>query len=387
MTKKISILGSTGSVGRQALDVVEHHGYAVELLSANGSVTAMEAQCRRYRPTVAAMYSDAAARDLALRLSDTDIRVVGGHDALLDAITSARSDVTVNAISGAVGLLPSLAVIEKGERLALANKETLVIAGEYVMERARYRGTQILPVDSEHCAIHQCIKDTPPTNIRRILLTASGGPYFGKTRDALAGVTREDTLRHPTWAMGDRITVDSATLMNKGFEVIEAAHLFSQDPSHIDVIVHRESIIHSAVEYIDNTVLAQMAGPDMRACVQYALDYPTRNPGVVSPLDLVAIGRLSFYAPDTETFPLLSLASRALSLGGGMGAVLNAADEVAVGSYLAGEISLLALMDTVVRVFEDSTDARSASSLDELLAVDQHTREKTRRAISLLKVK
>ena len=314
--------------------------------------------------------ADAAGRD-------DDVRVLGGTAALLDAVREADSDVTLNAISGAAGLLPSLAVLEKGERLALANKETLVVAGETVMACAKRTGAEILPVDSEHCAIHQCIgadKDA----VRRILLTASGGPFFGSTRERLATATREDTLRHPTWSMGARITVDSATLMNKGFECIEAAHLFSVDIDRVEVIVHRESIIHSAVEYIDNTVLAQMAVPDMRACVQYAIDYPTRREASIAPLDLIRLGSLSFYAPDTDTFPLLPLAARAMRLGGGMGAVLNAADEVAVAAHLAGRLSLLSLMETVEHVFEDSLDARTVTALDGLLEVDQHTRERTR---------
>lgn len=381
MTKKISILGSTGSVGQQALDVVSHHGYHVELLSGCDNVALMEQQCRIYHPRSAVMCNESAARDLAVRLCDTKTRVFGGRDALTDTIMHTSSDVTLNAISGAAGLLPSLAVLEKGERLALANKETLVVGGARVMELARRTGAEILPVDSEHCAIHQCIGNDPRA-VRRILLTASGGPYFGKTRAELALATRDDTLRHPTWAMGARITVDSATLMNKGFEMIEAAHLFSLDIDRIEVIVHRESIIHSAVEYIDNTVLAQMAVPDMRACVQYAIDYPHRREATVAPLDLVALGRLSFFAPDTETFPLLSLANRAMHLGGGMGAVLNAADEIAVGAYLEGRTSLISLMDAVVQVFENSLDARTATSVEDLLEVDRCTRHRTREYIA-----
>ncbi len=385
MAKQISILGSTGSVGRQALDVVSHRGYRVELLSGNANVSLMEQQCRTYQPRAVVMCHEEAARDLAVRLSDTETRVFAGQHALMDAIMNAESDVTLNAISGAAGLLPSLAVLEKGERLALANKETLVVGGARVMQLARRTGAEILPVDSEHCAIHQCI-GSDPRAVRRILLTASGGPYFGKTRAEISSATRDDTLRHPTWAMGARITVDSATLMNKGFEMIEAAHLFGVGIDSIEVIVHRESIIHSAVEYIDNTVLAQMAVPDMRACVQYAIDYPHRREATVAPLDLVALGRLSFFAPDVETFPLLSLANRAMHLGGGMGAVLNAADEIAVEAYLKGHISLISLMDTVVHVFENLLDARTASSVEDLLEVDRQTRERTREYIAALSV-
>ena len=377
MTKTVSILGATGSVGRQALDVVSMRGHRVELLSANENVALAEQLCRRHRARMVVMCSEDAARDLAVRLADTDVRVLGGSEALLDAIRGAQSDVTVNAVSGAAGLLPSLAVLEKGERLALANKETLVVAGAHVMDVARRTGAEILPVDSEHCAIHQCMGASPRA-VRRILLTASGGPYFGFSREQLAAATHEDTLRHPTWSMGARITVDSATLMNKGFEMMEAAHLFSVDIDRVEVIVHRESIIHSAVEYIDNTVLAQMAVPDMRACVQYAIDYPNRMEAAVAPLDLIGLGRLSFFEPDTDTFTLLPLAVRAMQLGGGMGAVLNAADEVAVQAHLRGELSVLSLMDTVRAVFEDSLDARFAASLDALLEVDRQTRERTR---------
>lgn len=370
--KTLAILGATGSVGRQALDVAEALGSPLALVSARSSVAAMEDTVRRHSPRVAVMTDPAAARELSVRVADTDTRVRSGADALLDAIGECAADVYVNAILGSDGLLPSLAVLERGARLALSNKESMVVAGELVKAAARRTGAEILPVDSEHSAIFQCLAGGAHREVRRLLLTASGGPFRGCDRARLAAVSRADTLAHPTWKMGEKITVDSATLVNKGFEIIEAVHLFDIPADRIEVLVHPESIIHSAVEYIDNTVMAELSVPDMRACVQYAVTYPAREPAVIPPLDLAALGRLTFERPDPLAFSGLSLAYRALSLGGAAPAVMNAADEVAVAAFLREEIGFLGITDLVGEVLEAVDPA--ATTLEEILARDAEAR-------------
>lgn len=377
MKKTISVLGATGSVGLQALDVARRHGHTVDFIAAGSNFKQMETLAREFMPRAVAMASPVAAAELSLRLRDTSVRVFSGESGILEGIATSHADVTVNAILGAAGLRPSLAVIETGRRLALANKETLVIAGEYVMARARECGCEILPVDSEHCAIHQSLT-RPLSEVRRLWLTASGGPFFGYTLEQLRGVSLSDTLAHPTWKMGSKITVDSATLMNKGFEILEASHLFGLPESKISVVVHRESIIHSLVEYIDNAILAELSVPDMRSPVQYAIDYPSRTEAVIAPLDLCTLGSLTFAPPDPVTFPLLSLAREAARIGGGMGAVLNAADEIAVEAHLKGEIPFLGIADTVISVFDRYRSAATATSPDELLLLDREVREVTR---------
>lgn len=370
----VAVLGSTGSVGRQTLEVAAHHGIRVDLLTARRDVATMEAQARAFLPTTVVMADEGAAGELRTRLADTPIRVLGGADAILHAIAESTAEVFLNAIVGEAGLLPTLAVIDTGRRLALANKESLVVAGELVMHHLRERGGELLPVDSEHSAIFQCLSGGTHSEVKRLLLTASGGPFFGKTRAELAHVRAADALAHPTWQMGAKITIDSATLMNKGFEIIEAAHLFRIDPARITVLVHRESIIHSAVEYIDNTVLAELSRPDMRACIQHALTYPRRMAGPLEPLDLFAVGSLTFHAPNTEVFPLLSLAKQAYIDGGAMPAVVNAANEEAVAAFLTGEMTFLQIADTVVETYARMGQAARAKSLDEILAMDREAR-------------
>lgn len=370
----IAVLGATGSVGTQALDVARQRGYRVDMISAHRSVEDMERLAREFCPSVAVMTDETAAKELRLRLADTQTRVAGGEDALLEAIAGCRAKTVVHSILGAAGLRPTLATIDAGKRLALANKESLVIAGDVVMERARAAGVEILPVDSEHCAIFQSLTSGKREEVKRLLLTASGGPFFGYSREQLSRVSAADTLRHPTWRMGKKITVDSATLMNKGFEIMEAAHLFSVDADHVDVVVHRESILHSAVEYIDNTVIGEFSVPDMRMCVQYAVDYPDRRPSEGKPLDLISLGRMTFFAPDTDTFPLLSLARRASLLGGGMGAVLNAADECAVDAFLKGALTFLDISDCVGYTFERCLAYREATTVEERFAADREAR-------------
>ena len=374
MTKTVAVLGATGSVGTQALDVALKRGYRVDLITANTDVVSCEALARQHRPRAVAMACPRAASDLRARLADTDIAVLAGEEGITEAIHSSTAECVINSILGKAGLIPSLAVIASGKRLALANKESLVIAGNIVMSEARRQGVEILPVDSEHSAIFQSLKSGRPEEIKSIILTASGGPFFGMSRSQLESVTLAQTLAHPTWKMGKKITVDSATLMNKGFEVVEAAHLFGVPADRIKVTVHRESILHSAVEYIDNSIIGEMSSPDMRSCVQYAVDYPCRMEAVCAPLDLFSIGKLTFAEPDEEAFPLLALARRSMTLGGAMPAVMNAADEVAVAAFLREELSFTGIYRVVSETFERLSSAKSATSLEQILAYDGEAR-------------
>ena len=380
MSKSIAILGATGSVGAQALSVAEKRGYEVDYISAAKNSASLEKYARRFKPRLVAMADEDAARDLKVRLADTDVKVLSGKEGILEGISMTRAQTVVNSIIGEAGLLPTLSVIENKKRLALANKESLVIAGDIVMKRAREAGVEILPVDSEHSAIFQSLFAGKREEIKRIILTASGGPFFGKSREELKLVTLADTLSHPTWKMGKKITVDSATLMNKGFEVIEAAHLFGVPAEKIKVVVHRESILHSAVEYIDNTVIGEFSVPDMRMCVQYAVDFPERAESVSDELDLVKIGSLSFFEPDAEAFPLLPLAARAMKLGGAMPAVLNAADEVAVSAFLSERIPFYAISEVVAEAFERMLGS-VGRSVEEIISCDRETRKITEKII------
>ena len=376
MKKKISVLGASGSVGTQALDVARKRGYEIDYISVGKNVKVAEAAAREFKVKYLAVEDARAFADLKCALSDTDVKILCGKEGILEGISLSDSECAVNSIIGEAGLLPSLAVIDAGKRLALANKESLVIAGDIVMSRARERGVEIIPVDSEHSAIFQSLKAGRRSEIKKIILTASGGPFFGRTREQLLKVTLADTLAHPTWKMGKKITVDSATLMNKGFEVIEAAHLFGVGADKIQVTVHRESILHSAIEYIDNALIGEFSVPDMRMCVQYAVDYPERMPSVADELDLFSVGKLTFMKPDEDAFPLLSLSKRAMLAGGAAPALLNAADEVAVGAFLSQGLSFLGISEVVSAVyFELEGRARSAGGLDEILSFDKEARE------------
>ena len=342
--KTITVLGSTGSVGRQALDVAEAGNMCVSAISAAGKLPALiEEQVRRYGPELCAVTDEAAAADLKVRLADTGVRIVSGKDAASQAAAYRSGETTVvNAVSGFAGLAPTLAAIEAGaRRVALANKESLVAAGELVMKKAAEHGTEILPVDSEHCAVFQCLFGGRENHgsVRRLILTASGGPFRGMEKEKIDAVTPELALAHPTWKMGAKITIDCATMMNKGLEVIEAARLFSFGADEISVVVHPQSIVHSMVEYIDGAVIAQMGVPDMRHCISYAVNYPNRAPSPVDRLDLTKIMRLEFFEPENEKFPLLPLAFRALRAGGTVPAFLSGANEAAVALFLGGAIS------------------------------------------------
>ena len=374
MKKTISILGATGSVGTSAVDVARKSSLNVDFISVDKNISGAEALVREFSIPTVAVRDEAAARSLKASLSDTDTRVLSGEEGILTGIMESKSDVTVNSILGMAGLKPTLAVIDAGKRLALANKESLVIAGDIVTSRAVSAGVEILPVDSEHSAIFQSLLAGKRSEIKRIILTASGGPFFGKAKDELKLVTPTLALAHPTWKMGKKITVDSATLMNKGFEIIEAAHLFGVGAEKIEVVVHRESILHSAIEYIDNSIIGEFSVPDMRSCVQYAVDYPDRTPAVIEPLDLFKVGSLSFMRPDYEAFPLLSLAKRAMTEGGAMGAVLNAADEVAVEAFLSEKLSFLGISDVVCETFERMLYAKELTSLEDIFCADAEAR-------------
>lgn len=344
------LLGASGSIGRQTLDVCASRGVALDALSVHRNVEALEQAVRRFAPRRAAVTDPAAYADAKVRLSDTGVTLYAGREGLGEMMADSPADTALNAIVGEAGLYPTLYAIENRKRLALANKESLVCGGAYVMEKVRRQGIPLLPVDSEHCAIHQCLKAGRREDVRELILTASGGPFFGYTPEALAKVTVADTLKHPTWSMGQKITVDSATLMNKGFELIEAAHLFGVGMDRISALIHRESIIHSMVRFADGIVIAQMGMPDMRSCIAYALFYPERSPVGIQALDLAAVGQLSFARPDEKTFPLLALAKAAFGRGGVIPAVLNAANEEAVAFFLAGKIGFCQISDIVSEV-------------------------------------
>ena len=339
MNKCISLLGSTGSIGRQSLEVIAASGMKVAALTANRDVARLEEQCRQFRPALAVMMDPAAAADLRLRLADTPIQVAQGMEGLVEAASLEEADTVLTAVVGMVGLRPTLAAVREGKRIALANKETLVCAGELVMEEAQIHGAEIVPVDSEHSAIFQCLQGCKDRGeVKRLILTASGGPFFGWKKEDIATATVEQALKHPNWSMGAKITVDSATLMNKGLEFIEAMRLYRMPPEKISIVVHRESIIHSLVEYCDNAILAQLGVPDMRLPIQYALTWPARTAGVATPLDLLRCPPLTFCEPDYDAFPCLGLALGAARTGGTATAILNGANEAAVGLFLAGKI-------------------------------------------------
>ena len=375
MSKVISVLGSTGSIGRQSLDVIAACGMEVAALTAYRSVERLEEQCRRFRPALAAMLDPQAAADLRVRLADTGIRVASGLEGLEEAARLEQADTVITAVMGMVGLRPTLAAIEAGKRIALANKETLVCAGELVMDAADRAGVDVVPVDSEHSAIFQCLQGCRDHGeIARLILTCSGGPFFGYTREQLAGVTLAGALKHPNWSMGAKITVDSATLMNKGLEFIEAMRLYRLPPEKISIVIHRESIIHSLVEYCDHAMLAQLGVPDMRLPIQYALTWPARTAAVAGALDLLSCPPLTFAPPDPETFSCLGLALGAARTGGTATAVLNGANEAAVGLFLQEKISFLEIADRVERALAQVGVVQNPT-LEDILAADAQARE------------
>ena len=374
MTNRLSILGSTGSIGRQTLDVAEQMGLQVAALTAHSSVDRMEEQVRQFKPRLAVMTDEAAAKDLAVRIADTDTKVLGGFDALVDAATAQEADTVVTAVVGMVGLKPTLAAIGEKKRIALANKETLVCAGQLVMDAADASGAEIIPVDSEHSAIFQCLQGCGDhREIKRLILTCSGGPFYGMEREAVAKMTRADALKHPNWKMGPKITVDCSTLMNKGLEVIEAMRLYRLPLEQVDVVIHRQSIVHSFVEYNDGAVLAQLGTPDMRLPIRYAMTYPQRGENPAEPLDLLSCPPLTFAAPDREVFPCLRLAEEAATEGGTACAILNGANEEAVRLFLEDRISFYDISRLVAEA-RAKVPVIQNPSLEEILAADAAAR-------------
>lgn len=375
MTENLSILGSTGSIGKQSLDVCRKCGYGVKALTAFSSVDEIEKQAREFKPEKVALVDEKAAADLKIKLADTDIKVLGGMDGVCECAEIQSADTVLNSVVGMAGLKPTLTAIYAGKKIALANKETLVAGGQLVMSEAKKHSVEILPVDSEHSAIFQCLQGKPTNKaLKKIILTASGGPFFGKTAEELRDVTVEKALKHPNWSMGAKITIDSATMMNKGLELIEAVWLFSVNPDDVDIVVHRESIVHSAVEYDDNSVIAQLGLPDMRIPIQYALTYPERFESPVGELSLSQIGKLTFFEPDYETFRCINLCRRAINMGGLYPAAVNSANEQANLMFRQGKIGFLDIADKVEAVLE-KTPHYDNYTFEDILEIDKFARE------------
>lgn len=372
--KKIAILGSTGSIGTQTVDILPSIEAEVVALTTNTRIDLLEKQARALQPKMVCAFDETAAKTLKIALADTDIKVLAGMEGLISCAAESGADIVVTAVVGMVGLLPTMAAINAGKDIALANKETLVCAGELVMRAAQEKHVKILPVDSEHSAIFQCAQAAQGNRLEKIILTASGGPFFGKTAEQMRHVSREQALAHPNWSMGAKITIDSATLMNKGLEFIEAMWLYDMAPEDIEIVVHRESIVHSLVEFEDGAVLAQLGLPDMRLPIQYALTYPARVACKVPRLSLAEVGRMSFFAPDYDAFPALSLAKRAAQEKGNMGAVLNGANEAAVGLFLNNKIAFGEIADRVAHALE-TVPYRKQITLDDVLESDRLARE------------
>ncbi|MBE6772986.1 MAG: 1-deoxy-D-xylulose-5-phosphate reductoisomerase [Ruminococcaceae bacterium] len=374
MSQKLTILGSTGSIGTQALDVVTKRGYEVVALTASKNVAEIEKQIRQYKPRYAAMADEKAAAELKTLVADTDTKVLSGMDGVCECASLQENDTVLNSVVGIAGLKPTLCAIEQGKNIALANKETLVAGGELVMGRAKEKGVAILPVDSEHSAIFQCLQGmNKKDELKSIILTASGGPFFGKTKDELRDVTVAQALKHPNWSMGAKITVDSATMMNKGLELIEAVWLFDVEPSKIDIVVHRESIIHSLIEYNDNSVIAQLGVPDMRIPIQYALTYPERFESPVKKLNLWDYPNLTFFRPDYETFRCIDLCREAITRGGLYPCIANGANEMANELFREGKIGFLQIADLVSYAMENAENT-VGGSLEAILEADRNAR-------------
>ena len=375
MVKCVSILGSTGSIGRQSLDIIRGLDVKVAALTAGTSVERMAEQCREFRPGLAVMATQSAAEALKEALSDLDITVAWGEEGLIRAASVPEADCVITAVVGMVGLKPTLAAIRARKRIGLANKETLVCAGELVMAEAEKNGCEIIPVDSEHSAIFQCLMGSGDRReVKKLILTCSGGPFFGKTREELKTVTKADALRHPNWKMGPKITIDCSTLMNKGLEVIEAMRLYGLPLEQVDVVIHRQSIVHSLVEFVDGAVMAQMGTPDMRLPIQLAMTYPERTACPVDALDLTACGALTFCKPDLEAFPCLALAYRCAKLGGTACAVMNGANEAAVALYLEDKIGFYDIYDLVSGAV-DTIDNTQDPTLEQILEADRLARQ------------
>ena len=375
MTEKLSILGSTGSIGTQALDVCENAGIAVTALTANSNAKLIEAQARKFKPKMVALADEVAAKELKIRLADTDIKVLGGQKGVCECAQEETADTVLNGIVGMAGLEPTLAALNAKKGLALANKETLVAGGSLVTRTAKENNISILPVDSEHSAIFQCLQGmNKKQELKSIILTASGGPFFGKTRKELESVTVAEALKHPNWSMGAKITVDSATMMNKGLELIEAVWLFGISPSMIQIVVHRESVVHSLIEYVDNSVIAQLGVPDMRIPIQYALTYPERIPSPVKRLSLSDYNSLTFSKPDYDTFRCINLCRSAIEKGGLFPAIANGANEKANELFRNGRAGFLQIADLVEAAISNGV-SKDNYTLSDVLEADKAARD------------
>ncbi len=379
--KNISLLGSTGSIGTQSLDVVRKNNFNICALTANKNFKLVEEQAREFKPSVVCMMDENSAKELKIRLSDTDIKVLSGKNGLIECATYKNSNVVLNSVVGMVGLEPTLAAINEKKTIALANKETLVAGGHLVTRAAEKNGVSILPVDSEHSAIFQAMQGAPSQKVvKRVILTASGGPFFNKKENELKNVTVEQALNHPNWSMGNKITIDSATMMNKGLELIEAAWLFDKTPEEIDILVHRESVVHSLIEYVDNSVIAQLGVPDMRIPIQYALTYPDRFESPVAQLNLADYGKLTFYEPDYETFKCINVCKDAIRLGGVHPAAANGANEQSVKYFLDGKIKFTDIAYLNNEAMKNAKDI-SDFTLDDVLEADRNARNYVAEAV------
>lgn len=371
--KEIVLLGSTGSIGLQTLEVCRAHNIKVKALAVKTSVQTLENQAREFLPEYVCVYDESKLPDIRERLSDTNVRVLGGMDGLCE-LARLSCDIVVNSVVGMVGLLPTLEAAKAGNDIALANKETLVAGGRLVTDCVKQNGVKLLPIDSEHSAIFQCLMGAGRNHFEKILLTASGGPFYGKKREELVNVTREDALKHPNWSMGAKITIDSATLMNKGLELIEAVHLFDASPEQIEVVVHRQSIIHSAVEFEDGAIIAQLGSVDMRLPIQFALTYPQRLPCPAKKLSLSDVGELMFSKPDEKTFKCLAAARKAISMGGNAPCIINSANEAAVALFLNNRIRFIDIGDVVTEALE-CVDFINEPTLEDILSTQRAAEE------------
>ena len=381
MNKNITVLGSTGSIGVQSLDVAEKAGFGVTAVTAQKNVLRTEEQIRKFRPKAAALSDEAAAKELKLRVADTGTKVFSGPEGVCECAAMEGADTVIDAIVGLAGLKPALTAVNAGKNLALANKEAIVAGGPLVLDAVKKAGVKLLPVDSEHSAIFQCLQASPPNKaLKKIILTASGGPFFGKTREELRHVTAADALKHPTWEMGAKITIDSASMFNKGLELIEAHFLFGVSPENIDIVVHRESIIHSLIEFDDNSVLAQLGVSDMRIPIQYALTYPERYASPVKELSLADVGTLTFYKPDYETFDCLGICREAVTRGGLFPAAVNSANEEANRLFREGKIGFLQLGELIRTAFE-ITPEKADFTLADIYETDAAARARVQAAL------
>ena len=373
--KKIAILGSTGSIGTQSIDVALKHGYKVTALTAHSNSKLLEEQARLLRPEKVALHDESKASELKLDLADTDIKVLSGMDGIIECAAETDADTVINAVVGMAGLKPTLAVINAGKTLALANKESLVAGGQLVMGAAKEKNVAILPVDSEHSAIFQCLEGKPSNKVlKKIILTASGGPFFGKTKAELENMTAADALKHPNWSMGAKITIDSATMFNKGLELIEAVWLFGVSPDMVDIVVHRESIIHSMVEYDDNSVIAQLGLPDMRIPIQYALTYPERFESPVESVNFAKIGKLTFFEPDYDTFSCIDICRNAINKGGLMPSAVNSANEEVNRLFREGKIRFNDIPDLIIKGASAAPE-KDIYTVDDVYETDKLIRE------------